>query len=214
MRRKTELTSSSLVPFHDSFHLSFSFFKQLQDKIKTLMSGFSQMLINHNKVLVCRCKPTFFSFVCLLFCLLFRWVLLLLSGFVGFFDWLFCFSAWSMPMRYADAVLQSHSLTINSRTAPTALYCLSEANEQISSLWIKPDRNHCLTLLGRFRVPGKSMWSEALLCVSKGDQSVISSSVGINLTVYRAEKTNDEGLASIQYSKLSHKTFHLTQKHF
>lgn len=42
------------------------------------------------------------------------------------------------------------------------------------------------------------MWSQALLSVSKGDQSVISISVGIQLIVYGAEKSNDKGLSSIQ----------------
>lgn len=63
-RKKPDLTSSTLVPSHDSFHIPFSFFKQLQDKTKTLMSGFSQLLIIHNKgkSIVCRCKTTSFFF--------------------------------------------------------------------------------------------------------------------------------------------------------
>lgn len=44
---------------------------------------------------------------------------------------------------------------------------------------------------------GKSH-SQALLSVSKGDQSVVSVSVGIHLIVYGAGKSNDKGLSSIQ----------------
>lgn len=61
MRRKTELTPSTLVPSHDSFHIPFSFFKQLQAKIKTLMSGFSQILITHNKEKSIVCILFFFK---------------------------------------------------------------------------------------------------------------------------------------------------------
>lgn len=125
MRRKPKLSSSTLVHFHDSFHILFSF-KQLQDRIKTLVSGFKHTTTK--KVLFADAKQPL----------------------------LFFSPAWNTPMRYTEAALQTHSSNINSRTVQTPLYCLSEGTHQISSLWIKSARNHCLILLGRFRFPGKS----------------------------------------------------------
>lgn len=60
MRRKPKLSSSSLVHFHDSFHILFSF-KQLKDRIKTLMSGFKHTTTK--KVLFADAKqPLLFCF--------------------------------------------------------------------------------------------------------------------------------------------------------
>lgn len=173
MRRKPKLSSSTLVHSHDSFHIPFSF-KQLQDRMKTLMSGFSQVLVTYNQEK--------------------KYCLQMQNNIIFFFFP----PAWNTPMRYTEAALQRHSSNINSRTVQTPLYCLSEGTHQISSLRIKSARNHCLILLGRFRFPGKSTWSRVLFSVSKGDQSVISISVGIHLTVYGAEKSNGKGLSSIQ----------------